>query len=397
MDKYKVIYCSNVCTEKKYKDLFENLTQMPGQQVQKYHRTLLKGLIRNNNFEVVALSKLPLSKVFSTKRIYRKAEERFDNTNIVYLPYFNLLIVNIFLQMISTVKEIVALAKKGYKYVIIDVLNTSMNMAIIFICKVLKLRIIGIVTDLPCFIASKKSLFNKLSDYIISKCDGFVLLTEMMNEHINPNREKPYAVIEGQIDDDIMKSKVTLHSRSKNICAYTGSISVSNGIQYLTEGFLKANIPNVELHIYGDGNYKDQLKMICSENDAVKYFGNKLVEEIVEVQKNADLLINPRPTDQDFVKYSFPSKNMEYMASGTPLLTTKLPGMPKEYDEFVYFIEQETSDGIAKALKDFFNENIEVRQKKGLAAQKFVIENKKGSIQVNKVVDVIKKLEKEEA
>ena len=42
---------------------------------------------------------------------------------------------------------------------------------------------------------------------------------------------------------------------------------------------------------------------------------------------------------------------MEYMASGTPLLTTKLPGMPEDYYPHVYFFEEESVQGYADALK----------------------------------------------
>ncbi len=47
----------------------------------------------------------------------------------------------------------------------------------------------------------------------------------------------------------------------------------------------------------------------------------------------------------------FLQKNIEYMASGTPLLTTKLPGMPKEYYPYVFLIENESVEGYAKALE----------------------------------------------
>ena len=53
----------------------------------------------------------------------------------------------------------------------------------------------------------------------------------------------------------------------------------------------------------------------------------------------------------EYTKNSFPSKNMEYMVSRTPIMTTKLPGMPEKYDPYVYFIEDESPDGIANVLR----------------------------------------------
>ena len=45
---------------------------------------------------------------------------------------------------------------------------------------------------------------------------------------------------------------------------------------------------------------------------------------------------------------------MEYMVSGTPMMTTVLPGMPEEYYPYVWLIEDETEDGAAQELKAFF-------------------------------------------
>ena len=93
---------------------------------------------------------------------------------------------------------------------------------------------------------------------------------------------------------------------------------------------------------------------IAAEDPRIFYGGMLLNQEIVEKEQEATLLVNPRPTGEEYVKYSFPSKTMEYMASGTPVLTTVLPGMPKEYHPYVYLLEDETSDGITEKLKEVF-------------------------------------------
>ena len=41
------------------------------------------------------------------------------------------------------------------------------------------------------------------------------------------------------------------------------------------------------------------------------------------------------------------------MSTGTPVLTTVLPGMPKEYHPYVYLLEEETADAIAEKLGRF--------------------------------------------
>ncbi len=392
-----VIYCSNVCSEEKYRMLFRDAKLMPGQQAQKYHRTFLKGMIRNGSFNVIAVSKQPISRAVSKKAFWNGERSKYENSDIIYLPFINLPVVNNVAQYWFALKELKRQIKKGYKCVLIDVLNITMGMAAVTACKKYGAKLIGIVTDLPEFLAgNKEAFYAKMGDRIIAKCDGYVLLTEQMNDLINRDRSKPYVVIEGQIDDDVELDQGKAQENNKKICLYSGSIDEVNGIDYMVKGFLDSQMPDWELHIYGDGDYRNTLETICRDNANVKYFGIQLNEKVVEAQKKADLLINPRPTDQEFVKYSFPSKNMEYMASGTPLLTTRLPGMPKEYDDHVYFIDVETAEGFADALRNVFSLSSDERRQKGMAAQKFVVENKKGSMQVKKVADIIKRIEEKE-
>ena len=102
-------------------------------------------------------------------------------------------------------------------------------------------------------------------------------------------------------------------------------------------------------------------------------------------------MVNPRPTHEEFVKYSFPSKTMEYMASGTPVLTTRLPGMPKEYYPYVDFIEEESAGGIAAALKKVLSHSDAELFCKGMAARAFVLEGRNNVVQAKKLLQMLKK------
>ena len=118
-----------------------------------------------------------------------------------------------------------------------------------------------------------------------------------------------------------------------------------------------------------------------------RYMGMRDNDEIVAEEQKAALLVNPRPTAPEYTKYSFPSKNMEYMVSGTPTLTTKLPGMPKEYDKYVYLIEDETVEGVARVLKEIFSQPYEMRKRKAEAAREFVLKEKSNVVQAKKIMN----------
>ena len=96
-----------------------------------------------------------------------------------------------------------------------------------------------------------------------------------------------------------------------------------------------------------------------------------------------------RFSTEEFTKYSFPSKNMEYMASGTPLLTTKLPGMPKEYHHYVFLFKEETIDGYATAIREALSLSDEDLRSLGQKASQFVLLNKNNVQQGKRLLDFI--------
>lgn len=387
----RIIYYSCMCSEEVFNNLFGESTQIPGQQVQKYHRTLLKGFSRIKNVRIECFSKYPINYYNCKKKFVAKKREVWNCVKINYFPSVNIPILGNIFQTLCSFWSIITCTSKEKTIAIIDVLNISMNKGILFACALKKIKVVGIVTDLPeMLVDDKKSAFVTQGDKIISKCDAYVLLTEAMNERINPYKSKPYVVIEGQIDSEMAHIKKDLKNESDvKVCMYSGSLNKIHGIKYLVEGFLMAELENTELHIYGNGDYVDELLKLCEINSNIKYKGVKLNHEIVKAQVEATLLINPRPTSQEFVKYSFPSKNMEYMASGTPVLTTRLPGMPKEYEELVYLIDEETSEGISSCLRKVLKEPDDKLHAFGNKTKEYVLRNKTGECAAKKILELI--------
>ena len=81
---------------------------------------------------------------------------------------------------------------------------------------------------------------------------------------------------------------------------------------------------------------------------------------------------------------------MEYMISGTPLLTTRLPGMPEEYYPYVYLINDETPLGISDSLREILNISKDERDKKGEEARTFVLKEKSNVTQAKKIIEFLR-------
>ncbi|MGB9612869.1 MAG: glycosyltransferase, partial [Candidatus Margulisiibacteriota bacterium] len=137
------------------------------------------------------------------------------------------------------------------------------------------------------------------------------------------------------------------------------------------------------------GNFGSDL-ILAHGTKVIEFFGVISNRAVIEEEIKAILLVNPRPSSEEFTQYSFPSKNMEYMVSGTPLLTTKLPGMPEEYYDYVYLFEDESVEGMAKTLDRILKLPKEELHAKGAAAKEFVLREKNNVVQAKRIIEMIR-------
>lgn len=392
MSEIKILYISNACPEDRFDAIFTG-KKKPSQAAQKYHTLQIEGLEALEN-DVTALSVLPISSLTYDKRFFR---EKQDSGVYHFAPILNIPILrNLFMFLyvfFYTVKKTKGREKGA---VICDVLNMTLSIAAIMAAALTRTQIVGIVTDVPTKRAFRetnplKKIRQKLSYFVLGRFDKYIFLTEAMNTLIN-KKNRPYLVSEGHADRAAAKQESTLAQKhEKKICIYAGSLRKIYGIGYLTQAFVQAAVPDSELHIYGSGDFEEELQQITAQHPNVKYFGIRPNRYIVEEERKATLLINPRPTDEEYTKYSFPSKNLEYMASGTPVLTTVLPGMPKEYHPYVFLIEEETVDALADTLRTVLLRSKEELFAFGQAAKSFVLEQKSNVKQAERIVLLLQK------
>ena len=382
-----IIYAVTTCSDKVYKQLFSNVAVKPAFQSQKYHRLLIEGLAAGARVDVVANP--PVNRSVLDKEFVRLPRETEGGACYRYIPAIRNPIVKAAWVGLGTFFKTCFLIKKD-SAVIVDGLNRVTALSGMLAARLRGCPCIGIVTDLPDMLGGGR--FSKsMANFVIRHCTGYVLLTEAMNDYLNKSG-KPYVILEGHSDITMRDRIPSLEKKAMpRICFYAGGVSKQYGLGNLVDGFRKANIENARLHIYGPGDYVEELRQIAKEDPRIFYGGMLLNAEIVDKEMEAALLVNPRPTDEEYVKYSFPSKTMEYMSTGTPVLTTVLPGMPKEYHPYVYLLEEETADGIAKKLQQVLAQSDEALFRKGGEARAFILDQKNNVIQGKKILDMLEK------
>ena len=175
---------------------------------------------------------------------------------------------------------------------------------------------------------------------------------------------------------------------------YAGKVSSTFGTDKLVSAFLASKLTDYSLVICGDGDFAPELRKITESNPQIVFVGAVPHNTVVAMEKAATLLVEPRPSDTVIAKMSFPSKIIEYMASGTPVLVTNIPSFDDSYRQYQYRIEEESIEGIAKALTETLSLPEEALRQKGEAAKAFVLDNKTISKQCEKVINLIRSVTK---
>lgn len=364
--------------------------------VQKFNRLIAEGLVQNG-CDVTALSSFYLPNVGKT---YRRRSEVVEGVKYKYITSPNYIPLRCVWLVIYCFFRVFffGLFHRKNRVLVADVLNISSCIGAVAASRIVGIRTVGIVTDVPGILfglnekESSKTIVEKLQTRLNTSflyCfSHYVFLTKQMKELIN-KKERPYVVMEGLVGNNTIVENV-LSKNKKKVVIYAGGLMERYGLKLLVEGFIKANVDESELWIYGSGPFAEKIIEYNKSYPNVKYKGIRPNNEVVDAEKQASLLVNPRPTNEEFTKYSFPSKNLEYMVSGTPLLTTALPGMPSEYNSHVYFFDKgESVEGYAMSLKSVLYLSNDELMRKGHEAREWVLRYKNHICQTARIISLI--------
>ena len=387
-----ILFVGKVCPTNTANTIMRKTGKNPGFQIIKFSRLILDGFVHNQS-QVSALTNI----ITSTSTIGKSNTEIDNHIHYHYLPYIKLPVIQQLIQFVYSFFYTLIWCKRtqGDKIVLCDIFASSCSMGSVLAAQLMQTKKTMILTDMlipPATIAqdTKKwwwKMFFKMrvrsQENGLKKYDGFIFLTKYMNITYNPNK-KPYIVMEGSVDHTF-SPKVINTLKNTRIIMYAGAIEAEYGFDTLVQAFMQISQPDIELHIYGSGKFVEKFLEYQQKDIRIKYKGVVTNEEIIVAEQEASLLVNPRYSNQEFVKYSFPSKTSEYMLSGTPVLTTKLSGIPEEYFQYLYTFDDETVEGYAHKLDEILSLPDDELKQQGLKAQEFVLKNKNNIIQSQRI------------
>ena len=134
----------------------------------------------------------------------------------------------------------------------------------------------------------------------------------------------------------------------KKIVLYSGMLSKVTGVDLLIKVFKQSKLKNYELWITGKGELEDEVRQASQENNNIKFEGFVSNSEFYEILSKADIVINPRNMNFTQNMNNFPSKILEYLASGRVVVSTRFPGYQR-FKNNIFFCDSDV-DSIASTL-----------------------------------------------
>lgn len=387
-------YFDKLVSEKKY-------IQLAANQTEKYYIDELSNLqVPLSVLSCLVTNGAPKSDLFVKPDIEKEKNYIINNIGFLNIPY-----VSVASQSVGMKKEVLKLIKEqDFNNALIIVY--SMRIPYLEAAKIIKKRypssrVINIVPDLPAFMYGGndpiiRKILSGYNDFRLAKLreivDGYVLYSRHMASYLKL-RNGEWIVIEGIFDATANDKACDPDTKSKKTrFIYAGGIEENYGAKNLVEGFIMANLENAELLFYGSGSYSSQIEEINKTYPDVKYCGLVPPDNMKVIMRSATALINPRPADSEFTKYSCPSKVIEYMGTGIPVIMTRLEGIPEAYYRYVYTISKPGPEGVSEALISFCNTNEYERREMGIHAQKYICEEKNASRQIGRMIKFVEDL-----
>ncbi|OPZ32561.1 MAG: Glycosyl transferases group 1 [Tenericutes bacterium ADurb.BinA124] len=253
-----------------------------------------------------------------------------------------------------------------------------------------------VVPDLPEYTGKsrRKSLIYRLLKKIdvslfyrnIRRIKNFVVLTKYMEEKLGKNN---YVCIESMVDPSDVFNEIHSEASNEFSFLYSGTIHDNYGVIEFAETIIEYDI-NCKFYICGLGTGVERVAELSRADSRIIYLGALNPLDVRKYQSIASVLVNPRPNDgSDYLKYSFPSKTMEYMLSGKPVICFKLPGIPDEYDDYLYYMESFDKKSMMKAIKHHMELSESELDSIGRANRTFVLNNKNNVVQTKKIIEML--------
>jgi glycosyltransferase involved in cell wall biosynthesis len=123
----------------------------------------------------------------------------------------------------------------------------------------------------------------------------------------------------------------------------------------------------------------------------IRFWGFPPYGDVLALYRRASVLVNPHSASHASARYVFPSKLIEYLATGTPVVSTvSTPEVAREYGHVLVAARDDGADGVAEAVRELEALPTAERLQLGARARAFVAEQKSWRSQAARIAAFVR-------
>lgn len=227
-----------------------------------------------------------------------------------------------------------------------------------------------------------RKLYASIQKWSMRRYDRIIGLSQNTEKFLRKGQE--FCLMEGGINQDFYDEFATPDIGDEELIhfMYAGILEKVTGIDLLLQAFTEIEDKRIRLYISGKGSLESLVRSAQEKDARIQYLGCPPYEEYMQNLHKADILLNPRNMNLPENKNNFPSKIMEYLATGKPILSTRFPGWER-FDGYVRFCGsecKEISNGIQNMISKYIQESHSIFLENRSFAQKYIWDNQVNSV-----------------
>jgi len=239
----------------------------------------------------------------------------------------------------------------------------------------------------------KRNLKQILTDKLVNEriltlarqFDCFVFVTRDMAQAFGVE-DKPWTVVECTYTYVNPPESYVVREGERKKIFYAGSIREEYGIGHLLRAFSLISDPDYRLVIAGGGAGEDLVREYAAADKRIEFLGFITPQQVLKEQLESHVLVSPRQSDRDYVRYSFPSKSVDCLATGVPYVAHRLPCDPPEYARYINYPNGESDEELKNKLVELCEMSESERRAIGEQAKRFIIEEKNPTVMTERIV-----------
>ena len=359
----------------------------------KMQYNLLRHLSEFDDMKIDVVSFHPYKSFRKSHKLFVKSsrEQLFNKVDLWQVGYPNIPVLKQFLLPMITWFKARSLIKGNSDVVFAYDMYPTQGIPMSKLCRKVRGRTICLLADLSVGLVGKTKGLRKLLRWLyekntlsnMQKCNNYIALNENAMKKYVPKSN--YIIVDGGIDPEEFAEKSCAWDGNEKNVIYTGALVDYSGIMNLVNAIDLLNNKEIVLDIYGNGPLREKIEKISMTNSRIRYRGSVDNKAAIMAQQSAWLLANPRPIESDIAKVTFPSKIFEYLMSERPVMTTRLNGFSRDYDELLYWIEGQTPEDIARCIDLIDGETPERLLEKAKNAKEYLLKHKTWKINAEKI------------